>query len=427
MKFTVMGAASSYSPELVDGLFTWLDRIPVTEVWMMDPNAERLAITSGLAQRMAAKNGNPFTVHATTDLREAVRDASYVITQIRVGGIQARINDEKLGLRHGIVGQETTGVGGFACALRTIPRILDIAHAMEELAPKGVLVNFTNPSGIVTEALIKHSGITSVGLCNVPIGIIMDVVKYTGCAMEEVDMDYVGLNHLSWIRRFSIGGKDVTDVALAKFIEHAAEEWEQPPIREAMVAAMQSLGLFLNGYLQYFYATSEMMDHLRTKPKTRGEEVVEVESTLFAKYAQPELNEKPEELSKRGGAHYSTAAFHLMGAIQNNTGSRQIVCCRNAGAIPTFDDDVSVEVPAVITRAGAAAIAQPAPAPIIRGLMQAVKSYETLTVDAAVSGDREKAYHAMLAHPLMPGATGSKRLLDELLEINRPHLQGTFF
>lgn len=427
MKFTVMGAASSYSPELVDGLFTWLDRIPVTEVWMMDPSEERLAITSGLARRMTAKNGTPFTIHATTDMREAVRDASFVITQIRVGGIQARINDEKLGLRHDIVGQETTGVGGFACALRTIPRILDIAHAMEELAPKGVMVNFTNPSGIVTEALLKHSTITSVGLCNVPIGIIMDVVKHTGCAMEDVDLDYVGLNHLAWIRRFSIAGKDVTDTALTTFIEHASEEWEQPAICEAMVTAMKSLGMLVNPYLQYFYATAEMMDHLRTKPKSRGEEVLDVENTLFDKYAQPSLDQKPEELSKRGGAHYSTAAFHLMAAIHNNTGSRQIVCCRNNGAIPTFDDDASVEIPAVITRDGAAAIAQPAPAPIIRGLMQAVKAYETLTVDAAVTGDREKAFQAMLAHPLMPGATGSRRLLEELLEINRPHLQGTFF
>ncbi|MCL4219066.1 MAG: 6-phospho-beta-glucosidase, partial [Candidatus Hydrogenedentes bacterium] len=179
MKIAVIGGGSSYSPELIDGLFPRLEQIPVTEVWMMDPNQERLAITAGLARRMAEKNGNPFTIHDTADLREAVKDAKYVVTQLRVGGIQARINDEKLGLRHHIIGQETTGVGGFACALRTIPRILDIAHAMEELAPEGYLVNFTNPAGIVTEAMIKHSAITGVGLCNVPIGMIMEVVKKT--------------------------------------------------------------------------------------------------------------------------------------------------------------------------------------------------------------------------------------------------------
>lgn len=427
MKLAIIGGASSYSPELVDGLFERLSLIPVTEVWMMDPNAERLRITAGLASRMSARHGNPFNVHATGDLREAVKDARYVVTQIRVGGIQARIADEKLGIRHGIIGQETTGVGGFACALRTIPRILDIAHAMEELAPDGTLVNFTNPSGIITEALIKHSRIKSVGLCNVPIGIIMDVVKHLGCAVEDVDLDYVGLNHLSWIRRFSVAGKDVTEAALAKFIENAAEEWEVDSVRFNMVAAIKRLNMFLNGYLQYYYATDAILAHIRNKPTTRGEDVIEVEKTLFGKYEQPELDQKPEELSKRGGAHYSTAAFHLISAIENDTRNRQIVCCRNNGAVPTFDDDASVEVPAIIGKDGAAAIPQPAPDPIIRGLMQTVKAYETLTVRAAVTGDREAAFQAMLVHPLMPGAIGSTRLLDELLEINRPHLQGTFF
>lgn len=427
VKLTVIGGASSYSPELVDGLFERLSSIPVAELWLMDPNRERLQITSDLSRRMAAKHGNPFTVHATGDLHEAVTDAAYVVTQIRVGGIQARIADEKLGLRHGIVGQETTGVGGFACALRTIPRILDIAHAMEQRAPKGVLVNFTNPSGIVTEALIKHSTITSVGLCNVPIGIIMDVVKHMGCAPEDVDLDYVGLNHLSWVRRFRVKGEDITQVALAKFLDRAEEEWEVEAVRNNMVLAMKSLGMFLNGYLQYFYATDAVLNHLKNKLKTRGEEVLDVEKTLFEKYARPDLDRKPEELSKRGGAHYSTAAFHLIGAIHNDTRNRQIVCCRNDGAIPTFDDDVSVEVPAVIGRDGATAVPQSAPDPAIRGLMQRVKAYESLTVEAAVTGNRERAFQAMLAHPLMPGARGSKVLLEELLEINKTHLLGTFF
>ncbi len=427
MKLAVIGAASSYSPELLGGLFDWTGQIPVSEVWMMDLNPERLQITADFARRMTAKQGNPFTVHHTTDIREAVKGAAFVVTQIRVGQIQARIADEKLGLRHGIIGQETTGVGGFACALRTIPPILSIARTMEEVAPKGVLVNFTNPSGIVTEALIKHSGITSVGLCNVPIGIIMDVVKHTGCKMEDVALDYVGLNHLAWIRRFMVAGADITEQALATFIEHAAEEWEVEAVCEQVVMAMKSLGMLVNPYLQYFYATDAMLAHLKQKPKTRGEEVVEVEAALFEKYQQQELNEKPEELSKRGGAHYSTAAFHLISAIQNNTQNTQIVCCRNNGAVPTFDDDACLEIPAIIGKSGATAIPQVAPQPAIRGLMQAVKAYESLTVQAAVTGDREAAFQALLMHPLMPGAKGSKALLDELLEINRPYLQGTFF
>lgn len=427
MKLAIIGAASSYTPELIDGLFSWLHKIPVSHIWMMDPNLDRLAVTSNFARRMAAANGKPFEIHHTDKLAKAVDGADFVVTQIRVGGIQARIADEKLGLRHGIIGQETTGVGGFACALRTIPPILKVAHEMEKRSPKSVLVNFTNPSGIVTEALVKHSKIKSVGLCNVPIGMIMDIVKHTGCKMEDVDLDYVGLNHLAWIRGFKCAGKDITAQALAKFWELAAEEWQVEVIRGNMLAAMRSLNMLCNPYLQYYYATQAVLDHLKKKKKTRGEEVLQVEKALFTKYGQPSRSTKPEELSKRGGAHYSTAAFHLISAMHNNTGNRQIVCCRNAGAIPSFDRDASVEIPALIDKRGATALPQPVPEPAIHGLMQVVKAYESLTVEAAVTGNRKKAFQAMLTHPLLPGATGCMELLDELLDINRPYVNPKLF
>lgn len=427
MKIAIIGGASSYTPELVDGLFERLDRIPVSELWLMDINQERLAVTAGLSQRMAAAHGTPFSIHHTTNLKEAVRDAAYVVTQLRVGGIQARINDEKLGLRHGIIGQETTGVGGFACALRTIPPVLEIARAMEELAPAGKLVNFTNPSGIITEALLKHSPVTSVGLCNVPICMIMDIVEHTGCDMEDVALDYVGLNHLSWVRGVKVKDKDITQQALDRFYQQADEEWEDPVVCAGMRLAMERLHCIPNGYLQYYYSTKAKLAEIEAKGRTRGEEVVEIEAALFEKYAQPELKKKPEELSKRGGAHYSTAAFHLIDAMHNDTGSKQIVCCRNQGAVPTFGQDVAVEVTASIGKDGAAAVAQKAPDPAIRGLMQLIKAYESLTVEAAVTGDRERAFQAMLTHPLMPDAQGSQSLLDELLDINKPHLEGTFF
>ncbi|MBI2423249.1 MAG: 6-phospho-beta-glucosidase [Candidatus Hydrogenedentes bacterium] len=427
MKFAVIGGGSSYSPELLDGLFSRLEQIPVTEVWLMDPDEGRLAINGAFAQRMAARHGNPFTVHTTTNMRDAVKDAKYVITQIRVGQMPARINDEKLGLRHNIIGQETTGVGGFACALRTIPRILEVAHAMEELSPQGYLLNFTNPAGIVTEGVLKHSSITSVGLCNVPIGMIMDMIGHTGGTVEDIELDYVGLNHLSWVRHFRKAGKDVTAEVLEAFFENARKEWEHAGTRENMIAAMRSLNMFCNYYLQYFYSTDTVLETIKAKSTTRGEDVVEVEKALFAKYSDPNLTEKPEELSKRGGAHYSTAAFYLIDGIENDRQNRQIVCCRNNGAIPTFDDDVSVEVSALIGKDGAKAIPQSAPEPAIRGLMQHVKAYESLTVQAAVTGDRETAFQALLLNPLTPNAGGCKALLDDLLEVNKPYLQGTFF
>lgn len=427
MKLAIIGGGSSYTPELIDGLFSRLDAIPVTEVWMMDIDPERLAITAGLSRRMAEAHGNPFKVYETTDMREAVAGAKYVCTQLRVGGIPARIADEKLGLRHNIIGQETTGVGGFAKALRTIPRILDIAHAMEELAPDGTLCNFTNPSGIVTEALIKHSSIQSVGLCNVPICMIMDIVKQFECTVDDVRLDYVGLNHLSWVYGIHVAGKDVTKEAVEGFIARADEEWSYEDVRENMALAMRHLGMVCNGYLQYFYCTDLCLAHLKEKKLTRGEEVVAIEDSLFAKYRQPELKEKPPELSQRGGAHYSTAAFRLISSLENGTGDPQIVCCKNAGAVPTFDDDASVEVTAAIGKKGAEPLPQGPPPAEIRGLMQQVKAYESLTVEAAVNGDREAAFRALLANPITPNATGCERLLDELLEVNKPHLEDTFF
>lgn len=427
MKIAVIGGASSYTPELVDGLYHRLDSIPVSELWLMDPNAGRLAITAGLARRMGERHGNPFPVHDTNDLVEAVTDAAYVITQIRVGGSHARIQDEKLGLRHDLIGQETTGVGGFACALRTIPRILDVAAAMEAHAPNGVLINFTNPAGIITEAVIKHSNVKTVGLCNIPIGMVMDVCKVMDCAMESVEMDYVGLNHLSWVRKFMVDETDVTDTVFDAFLETAADEWAEADVRNDMITAMQSLNMFCNYYLQYYYATGAALKHLKEKKKTRGEEVVDIEEKLFEKYQQPGLAEKPAELSQRGGAHYSTAALHLLSAIENDSINRQVVCCRNNGAVPTFDDDVAVEVSAIIGEDGAEAIPQEAPEPEIRGLMQLVKAYESLTVEAAVSGDRDPALQALIEHPLLPGATQCHMILDEVLAVNQKYLKGTFF
>jgi 6-phospho-beta-glucosidase len=428
MKFTVIGGGSSYTPELLDGLFSRLDSMPVSELWLCDKDPARLEINGNFVRRMADHHGSPFAIHTSTDYRESVKDAKYVITQIRVGQMQSRIADEKLGLRHGIVGQETTGVGGFACALRTIPRILEIAQAMEELAPEAFLLNFTNPVGINTEAVLKHSNIRTIGLCNVPIGMIMEVIKHFGGEVDDIKMDYVGLNHLSWVRQFTKSGEDITPQVLEKFVEHAREEWEEEDTRNNMINAIRGLNMFCNYYLQYFYSTDTVLRTLREKEKTRGEEVVDVENALFEKYKDPALKEKPEELSKRGGAHYSTAAFQLIDSIENDRNRWQVVCTRNNGALPTFDDDIAVEIPAMVGKNGAEPIAQEAPKPVIRGLMQQIKAYESLTVEAAVKGDRQAAFEALLANPLMPRDVDKcKALLDDVLDVNKIHLQGTFF
>lgn len=426
MKLAVIGGGSSYTPELVDGIFAQAEKFLFDEICLMDQNPQRLDINHSFSERLAQRYGSKCKINKTTNINEALTDARYVLTQIRVGQMQARINDEKLGLKYGIIGQETTGIGGFACALRTIPVILDIAKTMEQICPDAFLINFTNPAGINTEAVIKYSKIRTIGLCNVPIGIIMQLIKFFGGTPEEVELDYVGLNHLSWVRNFKVRGMDITQEVLQKFWEHAEEEWEDETTRNNMLEAMKSLNMFCNYYLQYYYSTESVFNQLKNKGKTRGEEVLEIEQKLFEKYSNPELREKPEELSKRGGAHYSTAALMVIDAIENDKKSRQIVCCKNNGAIPTFDDDISVEIPAIIDKNGAHAIAQPPPEHSIRGLMQLIKAYETLTVHAAVKGDRELAFQAMLSHPLMPDASQCRKLLNEVLEINKPFLNNFF-
>ncbi len=427
MKVTVIGGASSYSPELVNGLLSHTHALPLERLTLMDPDARRLGIVAGFCRRMAKQLGHPVQIDTSVALEPALEDSDFVVTQIRVGGMAARISDEKLGRRYGILGQETTGVGGFTCALRTIPRIVAVAQAMEEICPGAFLLNFTNPSGIVTEAVAKHSNVRVAGLCNIPIGMEMDVAKHLGCAHEDVELDYVGLNHLSWVYGVRVAGHDRTEDALDALIAHAVDEWDQGPICDAMMSTMRGLGMYCNPYLQYFYAPEATLVRQARQITTRGEDVKAIEDELFAIYGDSAANQKPEMLSKRGGAHYSTAALAVMRAIWNDEGARLILCARNNGAVPGFDDDAVLELPARVSRESVEALPQQAPSHSIRGLMQTVKSYESLTVDAAVTGDRNTALQAMMANPLFPGVTESAALLDELLAINEPHLRGTFF
>ncbi len=423
MKVTVIGAGSSYTPELVEGFLDRHDELPVSELWLTDIDGERLATVGSLAERMAERSGAGVSVKRSTDIEESVADASYIVTQIRVGGSQARIRDEKLGFRNGIIGQETTGVGGFACALRTVPIVLAMARAIERCAPDAFVINFTNPSGIITEALLRYGNVKVIGLCNAPINMIMEIAKAAGVSRQQVGLDYVGLNHLSWIRGVSVDGTDITEAARQGYLDHLETE-EEGAAREALARFVETTGLMPNGYLRYYYATQEVFAEQNAKDKTRGEEVVEIERELIAKYADPDLTEKPAELMKRGGAFYSTAAVDVMASIQQNKGDEQIVIARNGISIPCLPAECSVEVPCRIDRDGA----QPGECgdvePEIRGLMQVVKAYEELTVNAAVERDRDAALMAMVTHPLMPGIERCREILDELLEINKEFLVG---
>jgi 6-phospho-beta-glucosidase len=429
MKIAVIGGGSTYTPELVNGFLDRIKSLPVTELWLMDIDAQRLEIVGGFAQRMVAAKGNPFKVVLTTDQRAAVKDAIYVTTQIRVGHMPARVADEYLGRRHGLIGQETTGIGGIAKAMRTIPVLLKLARDMQELAHGAMLVNFTNPSGLVTEALQRYAPeVPSVGVCNAPIGMKMRIVeeleKSTGkeIALERAELNTLGLNHLSWHRGFTIDGEDVWPQVLTAYIaelkSEAEPEWEPRTV--------ESLGMIPNYYLQYYYHTNHKLDAQEKWPPSRGEEVIEIEKGLLKQYADPNLDEPPADLMLRGGAYYSTVATQLLNAHYNDMGETHVVNVRHNGAVPGWPADWVLEMSAKVDKKGIHPLpAEPLP-PACFGLLANVKAYELLTVEAAVHGDREAAYQALLVHPLGPKADQVQAVLDDLLETNKPYLPQFF-
>ena len=430
LKVAVIGGGSTYTPELVNGFLARHMQFPVNELWLMDIDKERLDIVGGFAQRMVAAKGSPFKVVLTTDQRVAVKDADYVTTQLRVGHMEARRRDEYLGLRHGLIGQETTGVGGMAKALRTIPVILSIAKDMRELSkPGAMLVNFTNPAGLVTQALSQYAKETpSVGVCNVPITAKMSILEgleqATGKKIEpeRAELKTLGLNHLSWHRGFTVDGEDVWPQVIQAYIDKLKKE-EHPDWDPRTVEVLR---LMPNYYLQYFYHTDKKLKAQEAWPPSRAEEVIEVEKDLLRQYADPNLNEPPADLMKRGGAYYSTVATQLLNAHYNDLGETHVVNIRNNGAVKEWDPAWVLEMPSTVKKSGITPLpADPLPASCF-GLISSVKQYELLTVEAAVHGDRDAAYQALLVHPIGPKADKVQAVLDDMLETHREHLPQFF-
>ena len=425
MKVAVIGGGSSYTPELVNGFLERAETFPMAELWLMDVSPDRLEIVGGFARRMVEAKGTHFAVRLTTDQREAVRGASYVITQLRVGGMAARREDEYLGRRHGLIGQETTGVGGMAKAMRTVPVILRIAQDMRELAPGALLVNFTNPAGLITEALSRHvPDVPAVGVCNVPITTSMEILKELerrqGLKLDpqRAELKTLGLNHLSWHYGFIVDGEDIWPRVFESFVQ----ELEQAAAPEWDVSTIKALGMIPNYYLKYYYYTDRKLAEQEKWPPSRAEEVMAIEAGLLRQYAEPDRSEPPEDLMKRGGAYYSTVATQLLNAHYNDLGETHVVNVPHAGAVPGWPADWVLEMPCRVDARGIHPLpAEPLPL-VCFGLLAQVKSYEVLTVEAAVHGNRQAAYQALLAHPLGPPADRVGAFLDDLLETNRGYL-----
>ncbi|GAB4518673.1 MAG: 6-phospho-beta-glucosidase [Anaerolineae bacterium] len=424
LKVAVIGAGSSYTPELIEGLIQQREALGLERIALMDIDERRLSIVGGLAQRMVEAARAPIELELTTDRPRAIEGAGYVITQIRVGQMAARIQDEKIPLQFGVIGQETTGPGGFAKALRTIPVILGIAADVERLAPDAFLINFTNPAGLITEALWRYSRVKAIGLCNLPIGIEMRLAKEYGVDRRQVAIDHVGLNHLNWLRGARVNGRDVWAEVFTRAVEEARSRADEGWGFSAEL--LETLGCIPCGYLNYYYNRDQVLAKLQRAEKTRGEEVLEIEQSLMRMYEDPNLKEKPKLLEKRGGAYYSTAAVSLIAAIENDRHEVHVVNTLNRGAVPNLPHDVVVEVPCIVDAQGARPIVTEPMAPEILGLTQQVKAYEVLTAKAGAEGDRRAALQALLAHPLVPSFAVARQLLDALLEANRPYLPQFF-
>ena len=415
MKVAVVGAGSTYTPELVDGFARRQDELTVDELALHDIDRERLEVVGGLAARILAKGGWPGRLSRTTDPDAALYGADVVVVQLRVGGQQARLVDETLPLEFGCIGQETTGPGGFAKALRTVPVVLDLAA---RAAPDAWIVDFTNPVGIVTRALLD-AGHRAMGLCNVAIGFQRRLARLLGVQPERVQLGHVGLNHLSWIRSVRIDDADRLPELLEQHGEELAAEVGLP------LRLLRTLGTIPSYYLRYYYLRGRVLAEQRQN-RPRASEVAAIEAELLALYRDPALAEKPALLQTRGGAFYSEAAAQLIAALAGDTGEVQVVDVRNGGAVAGLPPEAVIELPARVDRDGAHPLPQTPLAPELLGLVQQVAAYEQLAVAAARSGDRRVALAALLANPLVADYEVAVPLLDALLAANRPYLPRFF-
>lgn len=427
IKLAVIGGGSSYTPELVEGILKRTNSLPITEIHFVDIEAgqEKLDIIEALVQRMVLKANANIIVKASLDRRAAIKDADFVMTQFRVGGLQARANDERIPLKYNVIGQETTGPGGFAKALRTIPVILDICKDIEELAPNAWMLNFTNPAGLVTEAILKYTNVKTIGLCNVPVAMTMMIAEMMQCSTRDLSLEFAGLNHLVWVHQAWLNGKNIMVDILEKIADGAnfsmnnifEEPWDPDFIK--------ALGAIPCPYHRYFYQTEEMLTEEKYAAQnegTRAEQVMLTEKDLFKLYQDPNLADKPKELEQRGGAYYSDASLNLMDAIVNNLNTINVVNVRNNGTISGLSDDVVIECSAIVGSWGARPLAVGELNPEVSGLIHQVKAYEQLTIEAAVHGDYNKGLIALVNHPLVGGITQAKEILDDILRTNRDYL-----
>jgi len=415
MKLAVVGAGSTYTPELVDGLIRMQDLLPVSELALIDTDERRLEVLSDMTRRMFDRGGHRARIAPTTRLEDAVDSASAVLIQLRVGGQEARMVDESLPLACGCIGQETTGFGGLAKAVRTVPVVLDIAERVRTLAPGAWIVDFTNPVGIVTKALLDQ-GHKAVGLCSAAMVFQRHFARVLDVAPATVELDHVGLNHLTWELAVRVGGEDVLPELTNEHVDRVA------PATGLKPELVRRLGVVPSYYLHYFFDHDDLVEH-HTTHQSRAEEVHAIEQELLHLYEDETVDEKPDLLSRRGGAFYSEAAVELLASLLGTSADhRHVVNVRNRGTLPFLADDAVVEVPARVDTDSVVPLEMPELDPVARGLVAHVSAYEELALEAALHGGRERVFRALLAHPLIGQHGQAEALADMLIDANRRFL-----
>ena len=419
MKICIIGAGSTYTPELIEGLISKRETLPVTELYLMDIDERKLNIVGGLAKRMVEYAKLPCKVVLTMDYEEALTGSEFVLAQIRVGKLPARRLDEKIPLKYNLIGQETCGMGGMFKGFRTIPVMMNIVKLMEKCCPNAWLINFSNPSGLIAQALLNHTNVKMMGLCNVPINTIDGIKRRLN--LPNAHVEYIGLNHFTYVTSIEDNGHDYLNEALEAGLN--SEAMKNIPTSGFTAEQIKAIGAIPCSYLEYYYLHDSKLEKLKNNPKSRAETCMELEEELLELYQQPSLYVKPEQLSKRGGARYSEVALSLVNAIYNDLQEVHVVNVLNNGALDFLRDDDAVEIQAIIGKDGAKPIkATHVNSEHVKEYIKAIKCYERHAVQAAITGDKEEAIRAMIMNPLMNDLTTSIACFEEMLEAHKEYL-----
>jgi 6-phospho-beta-glucosidase len=424
MKISVIGGASSYTPELFANLIELHGKLDVEQVTLMDPNPAKLDFVTRVCERLVDASEIKTRVTATQDREQAIAGADFILLQVRVGGLEARVRDERLPMELGLVGNETTGAGGFVCALRTVPVALEIAREIERIAPDAWLLNLSNPAGIVTEALLKHSQVRTIGFCNIPINTTFGLAKVLGVSPSEIYLDSFGLNHLSWVRGAYVNGEEKLQPLLAETHNRSSALYQNGVVDSLIDPDwLHNLGMIPGWYLRYFYYTAEVFDEEQHSQRSKGEKDMVAEERLREVFSTAGYNQEAREiLESKGGARYYMPVLQVIRAILEDSGDVIVVDVRNGHTLPDLPPEVCVEVPARIGKSGVEPLPF-GPMPLnVRGLVQVVKTYEELTVESAIQGDQDAAIEALVINPLVGTYPKARTFFDRMLENERSYL-----